>query len=479
MSDNIPFMYIKNYRDLLSDDLKEDIYEKRKIALIALEKAIKAVKPSKLLEKNVMLSKNNIIIQQTKFNLKKIDKIYIIGAGKATAEMAIALEHNILQKINIPYEGIINAQKGLKLNQEQYSNKIIINFASHPIPDENGVKGTEKMVDIIKKASPNDLIFCLISGGGSALMELPKNGITLKDLQNVNSLLLECGANIHEINTIRKHLSSIKGGNLAKINNKNGNALMVSLIISDVIGDTLDTIASGPTVPDLTTYKDARNILEKYNLLNKIPKNVKDLINKGCAGEIEENPKPKDNCFKKVYNFIIGSASDAANAVLHYLEKQGYHSIYLSNKISGEAKDFGKNLPHLIDKYKLELKRKFNSIENYALIGTGELTVTIKGKGIGGRNQEMLLSFTDSIKKKKDEDIPLIIGANLDGIEGNSHAMGALVDKKVIEIVKNGNINTEGFLENNDSNTFFKLVKSEIITGSTGCNVNDIIILIK
>ena len=471
-------MFIKNTNQLLSNILDGDQLNLRKIGLTALEKAINAVKPKKIIEKSIKIQENKLMIKNDIYDLKDFDNIYIIGGGKASEQMLSGLKKILKNFPDIEYKGIINIPEGLELKNSFLESKIKINYATHPIANEKALDGTRDMMELIKKSTKKDLIFCLISGGGSALLTLPKKNISLDELKKVNSLLLASGASIQEINAVRKHLSDFKGGNLAKKLYKKSGATLISLIISDVVGDHLDSIASGPTVPDLTTYKDALNVLEKYNLLKKIPSSVINTINEGLNNRELENPKPKNECFNNVHNYLIGSVQFAAQELSMYLKEQTFHTNYFSKKIVGEAEKFGKLLYQIICQNIEEYIEQGNK-DKIALIGTGELTVTISGDGIGGRNQEMLLSFLDLIKEKKINHNYhfLIIAANLDGIEGNSEAMGALIDNYTLSQTIKKEIDTKKYLDNNDSNSFFKALKSEIITGPTGCNVNDILII--
>jgi len=468
-------MFIKNTAHLLLENLEESQRYLREIGIHCLEMALNAVKPKNLITNSVKIQDGKLIIKEDVFNLNEYNKILVIGAGKASAEMAYTLEE-IMKNLSIEYEGIINIPEGLEIKESEKTKKIELNYATHPIPNENGVNGTKKMLEFVKKSSKKDLIICLISGGGSALLPLPKAGITLKDLQEVNSLLLASGASIHEINAVRKHLSDFKGGNLAKTLFNSSGATLISLIISDVVGNNLDSIASGPTVPDRTTFKDAIDILKKYNIHSKVPKSVINSLEQGIKNENLENPKSNDVCFRNVHNYLIGSVKSAVQEIITYL-KHDFITNYFSDNIIGEASDFGRNLYSIISEQMNE-----NDFENLqksiALIGSGELTVTIKGAGIGGRNQEMLLSFLDFVNGKDFEDNFLVIGANLDGIEGNSKAMGAVVDNFTLKQIATRKLNTKEYLDNNDSNSFFKIINSEIITGPTGCNVNDLILIL-
>ncbi len=470
-------MVVKNLSQLTPKSLDKLTLELRNVGLEALEVAIKAVEPSKLIQNSVKAIDGKLNIQNDKFDLNKFSNIFLIGGGKASAQMSLALEKILNKQPKIKCEGLINIPEGQKIRNYGPSSKIRMNRASHPIPNENGLTGTKEMVKIVEKATKNDLIICLISGGGSALLPLPKQGITLEDLQKVNSLLLASGASIQEINTIRKHLSDFKGGNLAKKVHNTSKATLITLIISDVVGNNLDSIASGPTVPDLTTYSQAYGVLKKYSLNDKVPSSVKKVIEKGLSDPRLENPKERDVCFTTIYNYLIGSVDLAVKEVSAYLKDFNFIIDYFTNEIVAKAVDFGKELHELIS-MKLKPYAKKPGKHKLALIGTGELTVTIKGKGVGGRNQEMLLSFLDNAKNKDINYNFLIVGANLDGIEGNSKAMGALIDNVSLNQINNGKIKTKSYLENNDSNSFFKLLKSEIITGPTGINVNDLLLIL-
>ena len=317
-------MFIKNISHLLLSNLDKMQLELREIGLQAIEKSISAVKPKNLIEKSINLHRTTLTIAGDDYDLTKFKKVFIIGGGKATAEMTLSLERLLSKLKNIDYNGIINIPEDLKRQEEFKKSKISFNFSSHPIPNEKGVIGTKSMMEIVENSTENDLIICLISGGGSALLPLPKRGINLEDLQKVNSLLLSSGASIHEINIIRKHLSDFKGGNLAKKLYNSSGATLICLIISDVVGNSLDSIASGPTVPDNTTFQDAIDILNKYKLMGKIPSVVKSDFEKGLSDKRLETPKPNDKCFINVHNYLIGSVIFAAEEVITFLKIKGF-----------------------------------------------------------------------------------------------------------------------------------------------------------
>ena len=274
-------LYVKNLSQLTPNNIKEESLALRKIGLNSLEVALSSVEPKKLLQNTIKVVKNNLIISNDVYDLSVYREILIIGGGKASAQMALAIEE-ILEKYNkISYKGIINVPDNLDLKDSFTSSKIRVNLASHPIPNESGLNGTKFMFSHIENTTKDDLIIFLLSGGGSALLPMPKDTISLVDLQVTNSLLLMSGASIREVNTVRKHLSAFKGGNLAKKIYESSKATVISLIISDVVGNNLESIASGPTVPDLTTFKDAFNVLNSFELINKVPPSVKQLIERG------------------------------------------------------------------------------------------------------------------------------------------------------------------------------------------------------
>ena len=469
---------IKNKNELIPDSLEKDKFYLRNIALNCLEKAIDAVKPEYFINRTLKIHKNELIINEDVYPFEKIRRIYVIGGGKASARMAGSINEIFRKYGIIDYEGYINVPEGLEVENLTISDKIKLNAASHPLPNENGVNGVKKMMALVKNAQQNDLIICLISGGGSSLLPLPLEPISIEDLKELNKILLNSGASIEDINIIRKHISSIKGGNLARYVHESSKAQLLSLIISDVIGDQLESIASGPTVPDSSTCKDALEIIKKYNLDNNIPKSIISILNTGLIDNKLETPKPGDECFKSTHNYLIGSVASAVKAVKSYLESKEFQLILFSNSISGEARIYGKKLYDIISEQINHIEIRSNSKYKLALIGSGELTVTIRGGGIGGRNQEMLLSFLSKILNKKISYDFNIISVNLDGIEGNSKAMGAMIDNLLLKTIIEKKLNPEQYLSINDSNTFFKKLKSEIITGYTGCNVNDLIMIL-
>lgn len=404
--------------------------------------------------------------KKAEYDLGKYNKIIVIGAGKATAKMAKAMESILGEKIN---EGLIS----VKYQHTEPLTKIRIIEAGHPVPDKNSVKAATEIYKLAKKADEKTLVINLISGGGSALLCMPYSNeeysCNLEEKQKTTSLLLECGAGIAEINTIRKHLSGIKGGRLAEAIYP-GTA--VNVILSDVIGDSLDSIASGPAVPDSTFYTDALRIVNKYNINSKLPKSVQRIINAGVDNKIAETPKKESFVFDKNTNILMGTNLQALKAAELVAKEQGYNTSVLSSQISGEASEIAKFYLGIA----LDIKRNLGMLDRPAcIIAGGETTVTIKGKGKGGRNQEMALSFLAEMGSNKGI---YFLSAGTDGNDGPTDAAGAFATEHIFESCKEAGLNIQEYLNKNDSYNFFKKNNGLLITGPTNTNVCDIQILL-
>jgi glycerate 2-kinase len=426
-----------------------------KLILNALEVAVDSVRPEALVKQAVVkfdraLSVRNIYGTIVKF--RKFDNVYVVGAGKAAGGMADALYSILKDRISA---GAITVPRGTKIK----SRVIEVTEASHPVPDRSGVQGTKKIIDVLERGGQGDLVFVLISGGGSALLPMPAPGISLHDKQMITNLLLGSGALIQEINVVRKHLSSVKGGQLLRHIDKS--CTVVSLILSDVIGDDITAIASGPTCPDNSTFKDAQKILKKYHI--KSPSAVDTYINKGAKGEIGDTPKSGDPVFSSVHNMIIGNNAVACKRVVDYFRLRGLHAIYLGSDFDGEAKVFGRFLARLSSDL---------TGTRFAIVAGGETTVRLNKlrNGRGGRNQEAALACAIELGSK---DVSVAF-MGTDGIDGNSDAAGALVSPKVALLAKK--IDLQKCLDRHDSYHALKNIHSLIFTGYTGTNVNDIAI---
>ncbi len=391
--------------------------------------------------------------------IKSYKNVVVIGLGKAACAMGKAAQE------------VLEITDGLAVTKYKHAyplDKIKVFEAGHPVPDENGVRATEMALKIVDKYAHAQTVFiCLISGGGSALFIAPYDGLNLEEKQTITQLLLNSGANIYELNAVRKHLSKVKGGRLAE---RMYPARIISLILSDVIGDKLDVIASGPTAPDESTYQDAWNILERYQLVPQVPVSIKEVLIKGQRGIFPETLKPQSPVFKRVTNSIIGSNRSALQAIKQEAQNRGFKAQIISAELQGEAKEVGKRLARLALKTQAQLEN--NSL---CLISGGETTVTVKGNGLGGRNMELGLAFAMEIAGKKGI---WLLSAGSDGTDGPTDAAGAIVDGETTVKAKKMGIDPKVYLENNDSYNFFKKVGGLLITGPTGTNVMDIQIMI-
>ena len=445
-------MLIKNREQIIENGQTPELKSIREDVLNVLSSALDAVNPY-----NAVKSKfdgENINFMSETIDISDFKNIYLVGFGKASIGMAQA----VCDSINIKQGAVVTNDPNNKVQSDRVSTFI----GSHPIPDNKSVEGTEKILEIVEKCEENDLLIILISGGGSALLTKPR--VSINDLQKTTDLLLKSGANINEINTIRKHLSFVKGGQLAA----SAKCMILSFIISDIIGDPMEFIASGPTYPDSTTYIDAQKILNKYKLWMSLPSSVQNIIEEGIKGKIPETPKKNNPVFNDVFNFIVANNEIACNAAKEKAEELGYKTMLLTTSLDGEAKDIGKYLAEKATNYLTEGKK-------VVFIAGGETTVTIKGNGRGGRNQEMVLA---SIEELADKNIVLSSFAT-DGIDGMSDAAGAIADAYTMLRSREKDLDPKKFLEDNNSYEFFKNLDDLFLTGPTGTNVMDIQILVK
>ncbi len=424
---------------------------------------MEAANPKAIVESRVTIEGRTLKIGKLKLDLGKFKHVFVVGGGKASGKMAEALESALGDKIT---QGIVNVPN----DSEPYkTQKIELRKASHPIPDEAGVEGTKEMLALVNQVEEDDLIICLVSGGGSSLMPLPRGDISIADKQMVTNDLLRSGATITEINTVRKHISDFKGGWLAQ---KAYPATIVNLVLSDVIGDPLEFIASGPTIPDSTTFEDSIAVLRRYGLWSRTPPPVKSLLSRGRKGLIAETPKPGDKVFRKVYDIIIGNNRLATSAVHKSFQRKGFRALTLTSVLQGEAKHVGTVLGSIAE----EVVVSGNPLPRpCGIIAGGETTVTVSGEGKGGRNQEIALSAALKITGK---DGVAIASYSTDGTDGPTDAAGAIVDGKTIARSKEEEIDARSFLANNDSYNFFSRLGDLILTGPTGTNVNDVSVVV-
>ncbi|NIR47227.1 glycerate kinase [candidate division KSB1 bacterium] len=430
----------------------------RQDALDIFDAGLKAADPKLAVKKYVHRDGQKLLVNDKPYALEDYENLYVVGGGKAGASMASAVEELLGDRIT---EGLINVKYG----HTEPLKKVKINEADHPLPDEAGLAGARQIIQLLEKTGERDLVICLISGGGSALLPLPADGISLNEKQDVTKKLLACGANINEMNAVRKHISKIKGGQLARAA---APATLITLMLSDVIGNYLDVIASGPTVPDSSTFRDAKEIIERYQIWNDILDTVKEHILKGVNGEIPETPKEGDEIFFKTQNVVIGSNIQALLAAEEKANSLGYHSLVLSSFIEGETKDVAR-VHAAIAK---EILQTGNPVKPPAcVISGGETTVTIRGDGKGGRNQEFVLAAALDIAGLHSV---VILSGGTDGTDGPTDAAGAICDGRTVERASEQGLNARQHLSNNDAYPFFKKLDDLLMTGPTNTNVIDL-----
>ena len=438
------------------------LQEMRNQALEIFQAALRAVDPVDAILRHVRREGESLLIGERRLELSNFDRILVVGAGKANAPMAQAVERLLGERVS---DGVIVVKDGHGLPLQH----VRVHEASHPVPDERGLRGAEEILSLVRGAGERDLVICLISGGGSALLVAPAEGVTLKDKQSVTQLLLACGATIHEINTVRKHLSRVKGGGLAHAAHP---ATLVSLILSDVIGDDLDAIASGPTVPDSTTFRQAEQVLKRYGIWDQAPGSVRAYVEKGVKGEIEETPKPGDPSFQRDVWGLVGTNLQALKAASKEAERQGYRPLVLSGMMEGETREVAKAHAAIAK----EVLNSENPIAAPAcILSGGETTVTLQGEGKGGRNTEFALASALALEGV--ENVVLLSGGT-DGTDGPTDAAGAIADGETVPQAREEDLDPVDYLRRNDSYTFFEILDGLVITGPTRTNVMDVCVML-
>jgi len=445
-------MLFENEDELIENGRTETVRKKRGDILKILSSAVESVDPYTILA--TRFRNKEILLDGYTLDPFSFNNIFLVGFGKASVEMA----QLVCDRIPIKKGVVITNDPSKKVNHP-----FVQTIAGgHPFPDENSILGTEMIESIIKECTPIDLLIVLISGGGSSLLCHPH--VPLKDMQQTTKLLLRSGATISEINTIRKHISHVKGGNLIK----DVSCTVVSLIMSDVVNDQLEFIASGPTCGDDTTYEDTNSILKKYDLWHTIPDSVRNVITQGLEGLIHETLSKDDKRFLKVHNVIVANNATACKKALDKARELGYTPFLLSSAIVGEAKDIGRDLER-------RARKLFQNTKVNLYIAGGETTVSVRGRGRGGRNQEIVLSVVEQIQGTDH----VFVSFATDGVDGMSPAAGAIADGCSFERALNQQMNPNEYLRENDSYTFFNALHDVLITGPTGTNVMDIQLIIK
>lgn len=441
---------------------QEVLVRLRKDAVDIFQAGLAAVDPIPAVKRKVQLRNNALIVGEHTYDLSRFERVLVIGSGKASAAMARALEEILGDRIQ---QGFINVKYGHCLDL----NWVRCHEAGHPVPDAAGLEGAHRMVEILERAGERDLLLCLLSGGGSALFPYPAEGVSLQDKQELTGMLLDCGATIQEINALRKHISRIKGGRMARIAHP---ATLITLILSDVIGDDLDSIASGPTVPDRFTYADCVAILEQYNLRDKVPSAIWETLELGLRKQTADTPKAGDPVFSRTFNLIVASNTLAMQAAGRRAEELGYNTLLLSSFVDGETREVAR-VHAAVAK---EILKTGNPVPRPAcVLSGGETTVTIRGKGVGGRNQEFVLAAARAIQGLENV---VVLSAGTDGTDGPTDAAGALADGNTVDRALEKGLKPLRFLNNNDSYHFFQPLNDLLKTGPTLTNVMDLRVLL-
>ena len=426
----------------MSTDTKKD--QAQQIFMAAIE----AVHPSKIIPSYLSLNEGRLLVGEQLFPFSNFESIYVAGAGKATAAMAAEVEKILTHNLR---EGVIAVRDHFDF-QLKYVRAIV---GGHPLPNENSVIAAEEITKLLKKLKKNDLLIFLLSGGASSLMMDVPDGCTLEEVNIVSGQLLKSGATIHEMNIVRKHLSELKGGQLIK---KCNGATVVTLVISDVIGNDLQVIGSGPTVSDDSSYTDAMNVLEKYDLKKNAPYAILTHLQKGVDETIDPNPKTGDPVFNNTYHKIIADNIKALDAAKKKAEELGYEAHIVTDQLSGLAEEAAEEWV----KKAVSMRRK-----NICMLAGGETTVSVTGNGIGGRNQQFALAATVALKNSSEI---TLLAAGTDGSDGSTDAAGAVVDSNTYHD------DAEKFLLNNDAYSYFEKYGGLIKTGPTHTNVMDLVV---
>ena len=418
--------------------------------------AVNAASPNNMLPQTLAMDGDILTVMGKRYSLGKEQGIHVFGSGKASVRAAMAVEEILGDRIA---DGLVisNFDDGpLK--------KIDVFVSAHPVPDGRSIEAAELMMGALSGLARDDVFIYLLSGGSSSLLEKPIPPLTLRDLQEMSKMLIQAGLSIDEMNAVRKHLSLVKGGKLARLTEARG----VVLVISDVIGDDLETIGSAPLYYDRSTFRDAFAILSRYGLWEAVPMNVQSLIEKGLSGDLEETPKSEPI---HIDHTVIGSNIESLRKAKEKAEELGIKAHIISSRLRGEAREVARAIISIGE----EILATANPFAPpVCLLFGGETTVTVRGQGKGGRNQEMCLAALKEIRDRKGL---LFFSAGTDGIDGNSHAAGAVVDHQSYERVLELGLNMDDYLNRSDSNRLFKQTGDLIITGPTGTNVMDITML--
>ncbi len=432
----------------------------RASALAIFQAALNAADPRRAVSRTLERTGDRLRVGSREYPLSRV---FVVGFGKASAAMAQAVEQILGDKIA---GGWVSVKYGHRASF--VSDKIHLHEAGHPLPDANSIAGAERILALLEQAAADDLVLCLISGGGSAILELPVPGVTLEDLRVTTEALLRSGATINAINTVRKHLSQVKGGQLAR----HTRAPIVSLILSDVIGSPLDTIASGPTAPDPTTFADVIAVIEQRGIRPQFPAGVIEHIERGARGEFTDTPKTTDPALARVQNIIIADNAIACAAAASTAAEHGFQTLLLSTFVQGEAREVARVLAAVAK----EIAATGVPVGRPGcIIAGGETTVTVRGQGRGGRNQELALAAAMEIAGLENA---AILSAGTDGSDGPTDAAGAIADGSTLERAAARGLDARQYLYDNDAYHFFAPLGDLIVTGPTHTNENDVMLVL-
>lgn len=441
---------------LLADPATRD---RRALVTRVMQAALAAVEPGEAVRRALHRDGDRLTVGGRDYDLSAYDRVVVVGAGKASAPMAAAVEEVLGDRVAA---GLVVVKHG----HTHPTKQVRLREASHPIPDETCVNGTAELVALLETTGPRDLVIVVLSGGGSALMLLPAEGISLADMQQTTDLLLRAGATINELNTIRKHLERAKGGGLARLAAPSD---VLALVLSDVVGNPLDVIASGPTVPDTSTFADSCAILERFGVWDRLPASVAARLRDGREGRIPDTPKPGDPLFERVQTVVVASNELAAEAAVEQAEREGLSALLLSTYVEGEAREVAKVVAALARE---EVARNRPVPRPCCLVLGGETTVQVRGSGLGGRNQELALAVAPRIAGL---DGVIVAALATDGNDGPTDATGALTDGSTVARARAAGLDPDAYLANNDAYHFFEPLGDLLITGPTNTNVNDLL----
>lgn len=426
--------------------------ERHALALDCLRAGIEAAHPRTIIRETIEIADETLIVDDTRYDLIDVDDIVIVGGGNAAGPAVEALEDQLADVIS---------GGAVVTDSPATAERVELLAGDHPVPSERGMENTQRVRAIASEATEDDLVLAVITGGGSALLETPVDGIGLSEVQRVTERLLESGATIHEINAVRKHFSLVKGGRLARAI---APARTVGLVFSDVVGNDLDVIASGPIAPDTSTFEDALDVIETYDV--GAPSAVRSHLQRGMAGKDEETPAVADPVFDRVTNHVLADGATAMEAAAKVARERGYRPLLLSSRIRGEAREAAKTHVAIAE----EIRAADRPVETPGVVlSGGETTVTVEGEGRGGPSQE----FAVSSGLELDERDIVVASVDTDGYDGSTDVAGAIIDTESLDrdVARNA-------LDDNDTYEILDEADAHLVTGETGTNVNDLRIVV-